>query len=72
MNINENLGNIDRIVRAIAAVIFVAAFFNGVTTGVPGIISLAVSVMFLATAIFGVCPLYSVIGLNTKWKHAEH
>lgn len=69
MNANENMGNVDRIIRAIAAVFFVAAFFNGVTAGAPGVISLAVAIIFLTTAVFGFCPLYSVIGLNTKWKH---
>ena len=70
INIKENMGNADRIIRAIAAVLFVAAFFNGITSGAFGIISLAVAVIFLNTAIFGICPLYSVLRINTKWKHA--
>jgi hypothetical protein len=71
-NIKENIGSVDRFIRSIAAVIFVAAFFNGLTSGVPGILSLAVAVIFLTTAIFGICPLYSLIGLSTKWKHSRH
>ena len=66
------MGNADRVIRAIAAVIFVAAFFNGLTSGTPGLISLAIAVIFLTTAIFGVCPLYSLFRLNTRWKHAGH
>ena len=71
-NIKENMGNADRVIRSVAAVIFVAAFFNGITSGTAGIISLAVAVIFLITAIFGLCPLYSAIGLTTKWRHAGH
>ena len=72
INIKENMGNADRVIRAIAAVIFVAAFFNGITSGPFGIISLAVAVIFLNTAIFGICPLYSLFTINTKWKHTVH
>jgi len=71
-NIKENMSNVDRIIRSTAAVIFVVAFFNGVTSATFGVFTLAISVIFLTTAIFGVCPLYSIIGLNTKWKHAQH
>ena len=72
INIKENMGNVDRIIRATIAVIFVTAFYNGIISGPFGNISLAVAVIFLNTAIFGICPVYSLFAINTKWKHAGH
>lgn len=69
MNIIENMGSADRLIRTLLAVIFVAAFFNGITTGILGVASLFVACIFLGTAIFGHCPLYSLMGLSTKGKH---
>ena len=72
-NINVNMGKADRIIRTLLAVIFASAYFNGLTSGILGIISLVGTWLFLATSIFGNCPLYSVFGISTKMKHhADH
>ncbi len=71
-HIDENMGNVDRVFRASLAFTFVAAYFNYVITGATGIVLLAVSVPFLVTAIFGNCPLYSVLGLRSKVKNLSH
>ncbi|MFI5135279.1 MAG: DUF2892 domain-containing protein [Chitinophagales bacterium] len=71
MNIKDNMGNIDRIIRSIAAVIFVVSFFQGFTSGASGIALLFVSIYFLATAIFGLCPIYKMVGFGTKAREAE-
>ena len=72
MNIHENMGNADRIIRTLLAVIFAAAYFNGFTSGIVGIISLVMAWAFLATSVFGNCPLYSLLGIGTKMKHHIH
>ena len=70
-NINENMGNADRVFRALLAVVAAAAYFNGLTSGVFGILTLVVTWVFLATAIFGLCPLYSLLGIRTKIKKRQ-
>ena len=61
----KNMGNTDRIIRVIAAVIFSALYFTGTVTGTFGIILLVVGAIFLATSLINFCPLYTLLGVNT-------
>ncbi len=61
----KNMGNTDRIVRVIVAVIVAALYFTNVITGMLGIILLVLAVVFLATSFIRVCPLYMPFGLST-------
>ncbi|WOI22349.1 YgaP family membrane protein [Nonlabens ulvanivorans] len=61
----KNLGNIDRIVRVLFAVIVSILFFTNVITGTLGIILLIVSGVLLATSFMNFCPLYAVLGINS-------
>ncbi|MEW5830971.1 MAG: DUF2892 domain-containing protein [Chloroflexota bacterium] len=62
----QNMGNIDRIVRIVAAAIFAYLYFGGLVTGALGIVLLVVGVVFLATAALGFCPLYLPFKLSTR------
>ncbi len=65
----KNMGNVDRIVRVVVAVIAAILAFGPVGAGTPfGIILLVVAVIMLATAAIGFCPLYKPFGLNTCQK----
>jgi Protein of unknown function (DUF2892) len=55
-----NVGSIDRIVRALIGLLLITLAAMG-TIGVWGWIG----VVPLATAAFSICPLYSILGLNT-------
>nr|WP_081926286.1 DUF2892 domain-containing protein [Nonlabens ulvanivorans] len=61
----KNLGNIDRIVRILFAVIVSILFFTNVITGTLGIILLIVGGVLLATSFMNFCPLYAVLGINS-------
>ena len=56
----SNLGNLDRLLRALIGFGVLSLVFMGPRTpwGYLGLIP-------LATAIFGFCPLYSVFGIST-------
>jgi len=58
MSINE--GSIDRGVRIVAGIVLLSLVFLGPHTlwGLVGLVP-------LLTGIFGYCPLYKVLGLNT-------
>lgn len=56
----SNVGSIDRAVRILAGIILIAATLLGYI-GVWGWIG----VIPLVTGLFGLCPLYKVLGLNT-------
>ena len=60
-----NMGNADRIIRALVAVVLFALVLNGVLNGAWEGVAYAVIVIFGATSLFGSCPLYSVLGISS-------
>lgn len=61
----KNLGSIDRIVRALFAIIVSILFFTNVITGTLGVILLVVGGVLLATSFINFCPLYSIFGISS-------
>jgi uncharacterized membrane protein len=61
----KNMGNTDRIIRLIIAVVFAVLYFTNTVTGTFGIILLVLGGVFVLTSLISFCPLYSLIGLNT-------
>lgn len=61
----KNMGGADRGIRVVVAIAAAALYFSGTVTGVWGILLLLVAGVFTFTSIFGVCPLYSIIGVST-------
>lgn len=56
----QNVGGIDRTIRVVVGLVLLALVFVGPKTlwGLIGVIP-------LVTGFFGVCPLYSVLGMST-------
>lgn len=61
-----NMHNIDRLIRAVAALAIILAYMAGVLTGSISLVLLIVAVVFLATAIIGYCPLYTLLRIRTN------
>jgi hypothetical protein len=61
----KNVGTIDRAIRGIAGLAGIALFATGMVAGTLGIVALVVGVVLLGTAIFGWCPPYMLLGINT-------
>ena len=66
MNIKKNVGNVDRIVRLVLAVILAALYFTSVVSGTLGIVFLVLAVVFALTAAVSICPIYLLVGLSTR------
>lgn len=64
-NMKTNMGNTDRIIRVILAIVFSALFFTGTVTGTWGTVLLVLGGVFLATSVVSFCPLYTLVGMNT-------
>lgn len=68
----DNVGQIDRIVRAVLGVIFVVLVYyfftnnSGVTDVVLYVVFGILAIIMFATAIFGTCPIWSVLNINTN------
>ena len=66
MNIKKNVGNVDRIVRLVLAIILAALYFTGAVSGTLGIVFLVLAVVFALTAAVSICPIYLLVGLSTR------
>lgn len=61
----KNMGNTDRIIRVILALVLAALYFTGTITGTLGIVLVVLGVVFVLTSLVSFCPLYTLVGLNT-------
>lgn len=61
----HNMHIIDRALRFALALTVVGLVIGGTLTGVVGAILGALSIAFLATSLFGVCPLYTFLRLSS-------
>jgi hypothetical protein len=61
----KNIGTADRVVRVILAIILIVLYFQGVVSGVWGIVLLVLSGIFLLTSLVSFCPLYYPFGIKT-------
>jgi Protein of unknown function (DUF2892) len=70
----QNMGNADRGIRVILAILFAFLYFTGTVSGVFGIVLLVLGGVFLLTSLVSFCPLYSLFGISTcaVKKQAKH
>jgi Protein of unknown function (DUF2892) len=61
----KNMGGTDRIIRITVAIIALILYFTSTITGTVGIIALIVAGIFFLTSFVSICPLYSILGMNT-------
>ncbi len=64
----KNMGSLDRAVRLLLVVLVLVLYFTNVISGTLGIVLMAVAGILAVTSIFGICPLYMPLGLNTGKK----
>jgi hypothetical protein len=57
----KNTGKLDRIIRVIVGALLVGNVFIGLQTVVGWI-----GLILIVTGLFGTCPVYSLLGINTK------
>jgi hypothetical protein len=61
----KNMGNSDKIVRVLLAVVFAALYFTGTVTGTLGLVLVVAAGIFVLTSLISFCPLYTILGINT-------
>ena len=64
----KNMGNVDRGLRVLVALVLGYLYYNGTLSGTLGIVLLVLAVVFLLTSLVSFCPLFTLIGLNTGAK----
>lgn len=61
----KNMGQLDKVIRLIAAVIMVGLVVTKVVSGIPGIVLVVLASVFVLTSFISFCPLYLPLGINT-------
>jgi hypothetical protein len=61
----KNVGNMDKVIRIVLAIIFGVLYFTGTVTGTLGLALVILGGIFVLTSLVGFCPIYSIVGLNT-------
>ncbi len=59
------MGNIDRGVRILIALVVTVLFVTNVISGVLAYVLLGLSGVFVLTSLLGFCPLYTIFGFST-------
>jgi len=61
-----NMGGNDRVGRLLFAVLVLLLYMMNIITGNIATVLLVLSIVFVLTSVVGFCPLYRLIGVNTK------
>ena len=60
----KNMGNIDKIVRILVALVIAVLFFTNVISGTLGIVLFVLAGVFVLTSLMSFCPLYTFLRIN--------
>jgi hypothetical protein len=61
----KNMGNTDRMIRVLLAVIVAVLFFTNVISGTLALVLGIVAGIFVLTSLVSFCPLYPIFGIST-------
>jgi len=62
----QNMGNLDKAIRVLVAVVIAILYFTNVINGILAIVLLVFATVFVVTSLVGSCPLYLPFGISTK------
>ncbi|MEN8762164.1 MAG: DUF2892 domain-containing protein [Thiogranum sp.] len=57
----SNAGKVDRVIRIIIGAVLIGNVFTGLQTPIGWL-----GIVLVVTGLFGTCPLYSILGIDTK------
>ncbi|MEZ4841984.1 MAG: DUF2892 domain-containing protein [Flavobacteriaceae bacterium] len=61
----KNMGNADKTVRILIAIVIGILYFTNVISGMLGLVLLILAAVFVLTSLLGTCPLYAPLGIST-------
>jgi hypothetical protein len=64
----KNMGNMDKVIRLLIALIVVVLYFTNIINGTTAIVLGILAVIFLATSFISFCPLYYPFKISTYKK----
>lgn len=67
MNImKKNVGKMDRFIRIAAASFLILLVLSNQILGLTSYVGVALAIVLFATALFGTCPLYTILNISSK------
>jgi hypothetical protein len=66
-----NMGNTDKIIRILAAILIGVLYFMQLISGTLAIVLLVVAAAFILTSFMSFCPMYLPFGLSTRGKEKQ-
>jgi len=67
-SMKKNMGNMDRVVRILVALVVIVLYFTHQINGTLAIIGLVISGIFILTSFISFCPLYLPFRISTRKK----
>ena len=68
----KNMGNLDKLIRILVAIVVAILVYAKVITGTLGIVLSIAAIVFVLTSLVGFCPMYLPFGISTcKTKKKE-
>lgn len=61
-----NIGRLDKLIRVTLAIIIAILYFSSLIDGVVAAVLGMVAIIFIASSMVGVCPLYWILRLSTR------
>jgi len=71
IGMKTNLGNADRVIRIILAMIIATLYFTNIISGTLALVLLIVAGVLFLTAVISFCPLYFILHLNSSKKQIQ-
>lgn len=65
MQLNKNVGKLDRAIRTLVAIGIALLYLFDVISGILGMVLTAFAIILLITSLVNFCPLYKIIGFNS-------
>ena len=59
------MGNADKTVRILIAIVIAILYFTNVISGTLGLVLLILAAVFVLTSLISFCPLYAPLGIST-------
>jgi hypothetical protein len=69
MNIKQNMGTADRVIRFLVAAVILVLYATGILQGSTAVLLLIASAVFILTGMVSFCPLYLPFHITTKRKN---
>jgi len=62
----NNMSAYDKLIRLVVSIVLIILYYKHIVAGTIGIICLVVALILTITSLIGFCPIYKILGLNTR------